>query len=153
MGLGSGRTVFSHLCWTPAHARFLHTLSSLVLTTTGHGIFYSVHFAGERTKTLHLTVCWPSFSRYPSSNEPNIMFLTSSFYLFIFFKDFIYLFMRDAEREREREREAETQAEGGAGSMQGAWHGIPPEVSRITPWTKGGAKPLSHQGCPLLMMA
>lgn len=33
-----------------------------------------------------------------------------------FFKDFIYLFMRD----REREREAETQAEGEAGSMQGA---------------------------------
>ena len=34
----------------------------------------------------------------------------------IFFKDFIYLFMRD----REREREAETQAEGEADSMQGA---------------------------------
>ena len=30
-----------------------------------------------------------------------------------FFKDFIYLFMRDTERE------SETQAEGGAGSMQG----------------------------------
>ena len=35
-----------------------------------------------------------------------------------FFKDFIYLFMRDTQREREREREAETQAEGEAGSMQ-----------------------------------
>ena len=34
-----------------------------------------------------------------------------------FFKDFIYLFMRDTERE------AETQAEGEAGSMQGAQHG------------------------------
>ena len=32
----------------------------------------------------------------------------------LFFKDFIYLFMRDTERE------AETQAEGEAGSMQGA---------------------------------
>ena len=32
----------------------------------------------------------------------------------IFFKDFIYLFMRDTERE------AETQAKGEAGSMQGA---------------------------------
>ena len=42
-----------------------------------------------------------------------------------FFKDFIYLFMRDTERERERE--AETQAEGEAGSMQGAlmWDWIP----------------------------
>ena len=38
----------------------------------------------------------------------------------IFFKDFIYLFMRDTEREGGREREAETQAEGEAGSMQGA---------------------------------
>ena len=35
--------------------------------------------------------------------------------IFLFFKDFIYLFMR----EREREREAETHAEGEAGSMQG----------------------------------
>ena len=37
-------------------------------------------------------------------------------YLFIYFKDFIYLFMRD----RETHREAETQAEGEASSMQGA---------------------------------
>ena len=37
---------------------------------------------------------------------------------FLFFKDFIYLFMIDTQREREREREAETQAEGEAGSMQ-----------------------------------
>ena len=36
----------------------------------------------------------------------------------IFFKDFIYLFMRDTERERERG--AETRAEGEAGSMKGA---------------------------------
>ena len=35
---------------------------------------------------------------------------------FIFFKDFIYLFMR----ERERDNEAETQAAGEVGSMQGA---------------------------------
>ena len=33
----------------------------------------------------------------------------------IFFKDFIYLFMRDTQRET-----AETQAEGEAGSMSGA---------------------------------
>ena len=37
--------------------------------------------------------------------------------VFLFFKDFIYLFMRNRER---REREAETQAEGEEGSMQGA---------------------------------
>ena len=41
-------------------------------------------------------------------------------YLFIYFKDFIYLFIRDTQRERERERKRERQAEGEAGSMQGA---------------------------------
>ena len=51
----------------------------------------------------------------------------------------------------EREREAETQAEGEgeAGSMQGAQRGTPSQVSRITPWAEGCAKPLSHSGCPL----
>ena len=34
--------------------------------------------------------------------------------IYIYFKDFIYLFIRDTQRE------AETQAEGEAGSMQGA---------------------------------
>ena len=32
--------------------------------------------------------------------------------------------------------------------MQGAWRGTQSRVSRITPWTEGGAKPLSHRGCP-----
>ena len=40
-------------------------------------------------------------------------------------------------------------AEGGAGSMQGAWCRSRSQVSRITPWAKGSAKPLSHQGCPV----
>ena len=56
--------------------------------------------------------------------------------------------MKDTQREREREREAETQAEGKAGSIQGAGLGTPSQVSRITPWAEGGAKPLSHLGCP-----
>ena len=59
------------------------------------------------------------------------------------FKDFIYLL--EAHRERERQRKAE----GEAGSMQGARHGTRTRVSRITP-REGGAKPLSHRGCPLL---
>ena len=65
---------------------------------------------------------------------------------FFFFKDFIYLFMRNIEGERERK--AETQAEGEAGSIQGALRGIRSQVSRITPWAEGSAKPLSHPGCP-----
>ena len=43
--------------------------------------------------------------------------------------------MRDAERE--------------AGSMQGARCGTRSRVSRIMPLAEGGAKPLSHQGCPV----
>ena len=58
--------------------------------------------------------------------------------------------MRD--REREREREAETQAEGEAGSMQGARRGTPSLVSKITLWAEGGAKPLSHPGCPIFVI-
>ena len=65
----------------------------------------------------------------------------------LFFKDFIYLFIR--ERGRERQREAETQAEGEAGSM----HREPdvvfdPGTPRSCPGPKAGAKPLSHPGIP-----
>ena len=59
------------------------------------------------------------------------------------FKNFTYLFMRNTER-RERER----QAEGEAGSMQGARRRTGSRVSRIIPWAKGSAKPLSHPDCP-----
>ena len=53
-------------------------------------------------------------------------------------------------RDRHTHTEAEAQAEGEAGSMQGARRGNRSRVSRITPWAKGGAKPLSHLGCPVL---
>ena len=33
--------------------------------------------------------------------------------------------------------------------MQEAQHGTRSCVSRITPWAEGGAKPLSHPGCPV----
>ena len=51
-------------------------------------------------------------------------------------------------RDTQREREAETQAEGETGSMWGARRGTRSQVSRITSWAEGGAKPLSHLGCP-----
>ena len=60
------------------------------------------------------------------------------------FKNILYLFIH----ERYTEREAEIQAEGEAGFMQGARHGTRSQNSRVTPWAEGGAKPLSHQGCP-----
>ena len=62
----------------------------------------------------------------------------------LFFLRSYLVFMRD----RERERKAETQAEGEAGSIQGARCGTRYQDSRITPWAEGGAKPLSHPGCP-----
>ena len=49
---------------------------------------------------------------------------------------------------RDTERKAETQAEEEAGTMQGAQCGTRSWVPRITPWVKGGAKPLSYPGCP-----
>ena len=65
----------------------------------------------------------------------------------------IYLFIherqREEEGERETEREAETQAEGEAGSMQEARRGTRYRVSRITPQSAGGAKPLCYRGCPV----
>ena len=65
-------------------------------------------------------------------------------YLFLL-KYFIYLFMRDTHTDAEEQ----TQAEGEAGSMQGARHGTQSQVSRIRPCAEGGAKPLSHPGCPV----
>ena len=47
-----------------------------------------------------------------------------------------------------REKEAETQAEGEAGSMQGAQSGTGSQDSRIMPWPKEDAPPLSHPGIP-----
>ena len=64
----------------------------------------------------------------------------------LFFLRF-YLFIH-----RHRQREAETQAEGETGSMQGARRGTPSRVPRIRPWAEGGAKPLSHLGCPLFFL-
>ena len=66
--------------------------------------------------------------------------------MFIYLFERLYLFIH----ERYRRREAETKAEGEAGSVQGARCETPSRVSRITPEAAGGAKPLHHQGCPIL---
>ena len=65
----------------------------------------------------------------------------------LFFLDF-YLFIHERHREKEREREEGEEA----GSMQGAPCGIRSWVSRIMPWAEVGAKPLSHQGCPVTVL-
>ena len=51
-------------------------------------------------------------------------------------------------RDTDGEIEVETQAEGEVGAMQGARCGTRSQVSSITSWAEGGAKPLSHWGCP-----
>ena len=51
--------------------------------------------------------CWKSQTQFTYPRQ-----------VLFFFKDFIYLFIRERERERKRERKAETQAKGEAGSMQ-----------------------------------
>ena len=54
----------------------------------------------------------------------------------------MHLFMRDTHRE------AETQAEGEAGYMQLSRLGSRSRDPGVTPWAEGGAKLLSHPGCP-----
>ena len=67
--------------------------------------------------------------------------------LLFFFKDFIYLFIdTHTERERERERQRHRQREKQALCREPDMGHDP--VSRIRPWAEGGAKPLSHPGCP-----
>ena len=53
----------------------------------------------------------------------------------------------------DRESEAETQEEGEAGSMLGARRGTRSPDPRVTPWAKGGNKPLSHPGCPHIIFS
>ena len=66
-------------------------------------------------------------------------------FLFVCFLRFIYLSMRNTQRE------TETQEEGEIGSRQEARCGTQSQVSGIISWAEGGAKPLSHWGCPSLI--
>ena len=68
------------------------------------------------------------------------------FYFILFFLKILLI------HEKHREIEAETQAEGEAGPTQGAQCGTQFWVSRIMPWAEGGAKPLSHTGCPQIIL-
>ena len=74
-------------------------------------------------------------------------FQMSSSYVLSFFKKIFYLFIYERHRYIETGRDT---GEGEAGSTQGAQCGTRSQVSSITPWAEGGAKPLSHPGCPPL---
>ena len=59
----------------------------------------------------------------------------------------MYLFMKDTHRERQRHRQREKQT-----SRREPDVGLDPGDSRITPLAEGGAKLLSHLGCPCLIV-
>ena len=63
--------------------------------------------------------------------------------IYLFLKNILFIY---SERERERE------AEGEAGSMQGARRGTRSWDPGVIAWAEGGAKPLSHPGCPLYLI-
>ena len=77
-----------------------------------------------------------------------------------FFKEIIYLFMRDTEIEGERQghRQKEKQPpcrEPDVGldpGSPGSGRGTPFRVSRIRPWAEAGTKPLSHRSCSLILL-
>ena len=58
----------------------------------------------------------------------------------VFFKDFIYLFIRDTEKERGTDT--------GRDRGRSRLHVGSLTWDSITPWTEGGTKPLSHPGYP-----
>ena len=72
-----------------------------------------------------------------------MLFRSPHYFILLFFKDFIYLFMRDTQRE------AETQAEGEAGSMQGTQQGTRSRDSRVTPWAEGRRSTTELPRCPM----
>ena len=61
----------------------------------------------------------------------------------IFFKDFIYLFMRDTEGERQRHRQRKKQAPCREPDV-----GLDPGTPGSRRRPKAGAKPLNHPGIP-----
>ena len=62
-----------------------------------------------------------------------------------FFKDFIYLFMRDTEKERERQRHRQREKQAPCRERD---MGLDPRSPESHPGLKAGAKPLSHPGIP-----
>ena len=62
-----------------------------------------------------------------------------------FYKDFIYLFMKDTHTERQRHRQREKQ-----GPCREPDVGLDPRTPGLCPGLKAGAQPLSHPSVPLI---
>ena len=69
-------------------------------------------------------------------------------YISFFFKDFIYLFMRDTERERQRHRQREKQV-----PHEEPDAGLDPRTPGSCPEPKADAQPPSHPGILLLYIS
>ena len=69
-------------------------------------------------------------------------------FLLLFFKDFIYLFMRVTKREKGRDRQKEKQAPCREPNV-----GLDPGTSGSRPEPKAGTKLLSHPGIPLVKIS
>ena len=81
---------------------------------------YLITLARRKEEESSLTMVFGYDTKSMSNKRKKSTSRILSNYRGSFFKDFIYLFMRDTERE------AETEAEGEAGSMQGAQCGTQP---------------------------
>ena len=80
----------------------------------------------------------------------SLRYIRLLFFLLLFLKKvFIFLFISV----KEQQRGAKTQAEREADSMPTAKRETPSQVSMITPWSEGSAKPLNHVGCPIMVLS
>ena len=102
-----------------------------------NSLWFGVRLSTHRS----LQETWPSETVFLFYSLFN---LSTSFFVYFFNKDFIYLFLRDIQRE------AETQAEGEAGSLQEPGVGLDPRTPRSRPEPKADAQPLSPPDVPNL---
>ena len=92
---------------------------------------------GRQANKEYLSFTGPSLGLSDSMRREG---LADSF-SFLFFKDCIYLFMRDTERGRDTGR-------GEAGSMQGARCGTQSQDPRVMTWAQGRCSTMEPPGIP-----
>ena len=101
-------------------------------------IFYlDIFFLGTNLNIRDRAQCHRKKALDLESEDPGV---TAGSPYFLFFKDFIYLFMRDTEREREKQRHRQREKQAPCRE---------PDLG-LNPGPKAGAQPLSHPGIPAL---
>ena len=102
-------------------------------------IFWFLYF----NEAAHTPLIFPSKDRKCTKRK----FAHKWYKICHFLLFFLRFYLLIHERHTHTHKEAETQAEGEAGSIQESRRETRSQVSRIMPWAKSGAKPLSHPGC------